>query len=216
LLLIAEPRACAAPTTIQCATAPASLRSEAVDDRSVGELLRGAAAGDERCWRGLVDRYARLVWAVAAGFNLDRAAMEDVSQTVWLRLAENLHRIREPARLPGWLQTTTRNEALRVARGQQRVQPTDAMADSAAPTTPVDEPVLAAETLAEVLEAFRGLDPATQELLRLLCVVPPLDYRTISEMTGRPIGSIGPTRQRCLEKLRKLLPPEVADGGNLR
>lgn len=203
--------------TIQRTTPSASLRSGPVEDGAVGELLQGAAAGDEQCWRALVDRYARLVWAVASGFNLDRAAVEDVSQTVWLRLAEHLGRIRHPERLPGWIQTTTRNEALRVARCHQRIQPQESMAEVAVPlSTPVDEALLGAETLAEVLGAFASLDPETQEFLRLLCVVPPLDYKTISGLTGRPIGSIGPTRQRCLEKLRKLLPPDAAEGGDQR
>ena len=64
-----------------------------------------------------------------------------------------------------------------------------------------------AATLQAVLDAFVKLSPADQQLMRLLCAVPPLDYETISELLGRPIGSIGPTRARCLERLKKLLPP---------
>jgi len=185
-----------------------------VDDRPVGELLDGAARGDEPSWTALVDRFGGLVWSVARSFGLDRASVEDVTQTVWLRLAEHCGRIHEPDRLAGWLSTTTRNEALRVLRCRQRVAPQEQVIELDHSTEPpVDDALLGAETLAEVLRAFALLDEDSQRLLRLLCVVPPLDYATISELTGRPVGSIGPTRQRCLQKLRNLLPPVLADDG---
>lgn len=184
-----------------------------MDSRPVSELLEAAALGDESCWAALVDRFSRLVWSVAWGFNLDRASVEDVTQTVWLRLAEQCGRIQEPDRLAGWLQTTTRNEALRVQRCRQRVIPQETPMDAAHPADPpVDEGLLGAETMSEVLKAFTMLDEDCQSLLRLACVVPPLDYATISEMSGRPVGSIGPTRQRCLRKLRKLLRHVPVDG----
>lgn len=190
----------------------ASLRSRPVDERPVDELLADAAKGDDPSWAALVDRFGGLVWSVAQTFNLDRASVEDVTQTVWLRLAEHCDRIQEPDRLAGWLATTTRNEALRVQRCRQRVFPQEPLIELADPTDPaVDDTLLGAETLSEVLQAFALLDEASQRLLRLLCVVPPLDYATISELTGRPVGSIGPTRQRCLQKLRLLLPPTIAD-----
>lgn len=198
--------------TIRVRPAATSLRSGRMDDPSVGDLLQGAAGGDEACWTALVDRFASLVWSVASSFNLDRGSVEDVSQTVWLRLAEHCGRIQEPERLPGWLATTARNEALRVVRCRQRVEPQDRAWDQVQRTdSSVEDPVLGTETLHEVLQAFNGLDGESQQLLRLLCVVPPLDYRTISEITGRPVGSIGPTRRRCLEKLRKMLPNDRAD-----
>ena len=180
-----------------------------MDERPVADLLQSAAAGDEASWAALVDRFAGLVWFIARGYNLDRDSMEDVSQTVWLRLAEHCGRIKEPERLAGWLTTTTRNEALRVQRCRQRVVPQEPQIERAGSNDPpVDEDLLGSETLAEVVGAFGQIDASCQQLLRLLCAVPALDYETISELTGRPVGSIGPTRQRCLQKLRKLLPPE--------
>lgn len=177
------------------------------------ELLRGAADGDSAAWEELVDRFSGLVWSVARGFHLDRAATDDVSQTVWLRLAEHCGRIREPERLAGWLATTTRNEALRVVKGRQRTTLVESFAESAPDhEVPTDERLLDGETLDEVLGAFGRLDPASQQLLRLLCVEPPLDYQTISEITGRPIGSIGPTRGRCLQKLRRFLEEDLGGG----
>lgn len=172
------------------------------------ELLERVIAGDERAWNEVVDRFAGLVWSIARSYRLSSAATDDVVQTVWLRLAEHCTKIRQPERLASWLATTTRNEALRVIRGNARLTPQAAMEDHVEPTTPsVEERVSDDVTLHAVLTAFAKLTPGDQQLMRLLCTVPPLDYQTIAEMIGRPIGSIGPTRARCLERLKKLLPP---------
>jgi RNA polymerase sigma factor (sigma-70 family) len=148
------------------------------------------------------------VWSVARSFRLSSAATDDVVQTVWLRLAEHCSRIREPDRLASWLATTTRNEALRVIRGNSRLTPQASVAELSEPTTPsVEERVSDDATLRAVLVAFSQLSEEDQQLMRLLCAVPPLDYQTIAELIGRPVGSIGPTRARCLERLKRLLPP---------
>ena len=172
------------------------------------ELLRRVIDGDERAWSEVVDRFAGLVWSIARSYRLSSAATDDVVQTVWLRLAEHASRIRQPERLASWLATTTRNESLRVIRGNQRVTPQASTDEYIEPTTPsIEERVSDAVTLQAVLDAFARLPPEDQQLMRLLCAVPPLDYETISELIGRPVGSIGPTRARCIERLRKLLPP---------
>jgi RNA polymerase sigma factor (sigma-70 family) len=174
------------------------------------ELLSRVVAGDETAWKELVDRYAGLVWSVARSYRLSTASTDDVVQTVWLRLAEHCGRIREPDRLASWLATTTRNESLRVIRGNMRLTPQSTIAESAELTSPsVEERVTDDATLKAVLGAFAQLSTEDQQLLRLLCTVPPLDYQTIAEMLGRPIGSIGPTRARCLERLKRLLPPGI-------
>jgi RNA polymerase sigma factor (sigma-70 family) len=172
------------------------------------ELLSRVVAGDEQAWNEVVDRYAGLVWSVARSYRLSSAATQDVVQTVWLRLAEHCGRIRQPDRLASWLATTTRNEALRVIRGNTRQSPQAIADDLTEPTAPsIEERVADDATLRAVLQAFAKLSPEDQQLMRLLCAVPPIDYQTIAEMLGRPIGSIGPTRARCLERLKKLLPP---------
>jgi RNA polymerase sigma factor (sigma-70 family) len=182
-----------------------SIRSAPVEAQ---ELLSRVVAGDETAWKEMVDRYAGLVWSVARSYRLSGASTDDVVQTVWLRLAEHCGRIREPDRLASWLATTTRNEALRVIRGNMRLSPQSTIAESAELTAPsVEERVTDDATLKAVLGAFAQLSTEDQQLLRLLCTVPPLDYQTIAEMLGRPIGSIGPTRARCLERLKRLLPP---------
>lgn len=177
----------------------------------VGGLLRRADDGDAAAWDELVGRFAGLVWSVARGYRLG-ASTDDVVQVVWLRLAENLGSIRNPDSLASWLATTTRNEALRVSRRERRSvamsELPDAGDDSVAT---LDELVTDDDTLAHVLDAFRKLSEKDQELLRLLCTVPPLDYATIADLLGRSVGSIGPSRDRCLKRLRKLLPSGLDD-----
>ena len=191
------------------------LGSDDVHARSTTDLLALAGEGDARAWAAIVDRFERLVWSVARSFRYDDATGADVVQTVWLRLAEHCGRIRDPERLASWLATTCRNECISLARRTRREQVDDtaierhdqAQADQA---MDLDEHLLADETEAEALRAFRRLSPACRELLALLCADPPPDYRTIAEMTGRAVGSIGPTRQRCLGKLRELMEPAGA------
>ena len=173
---------------------------------TVTELLTAAGSGDQGAWDALVDRFGRLVWSVVRGFRLDSASAADVSQTVWLRLVENLDRIRDPERLASWLATTARNESIRAKRKQSRAVPTDFEFDIVDPSAaPLDERMIRDERIAGVAAAFNEISPSCQQLLRLLTTDPPLDYETISEMIDRPIGSIGPTRARCLERLRRVL-----------
>jgi RNA polymerase sigma factor (sigma-70 family) len=180
----------------------------------VGDLLARVNDGDESAWNELVDRFAGLVWSVARSFRLSAAATEDVVQTVWLRLAEHSARIREPEHLAGWLATSTRHEALRVIRGHQRMVPYSDFSETSEPTSLSVEDLVTDDVtddiaIKAVLEAFVRLPAAEQQLLRLLCTEPPLDYKTIAELLGRSIGSIGPSRARSLAKLRKLLPSGI-------
>lgn len=169
------------------------------------ELVQAAAEGNRQAWDSLVDRYARLVWSVIRGFRLDEATAGDVSQTVWLRLVENLEKIRDPEKLASWLATTARNEAIRTKRIYERTVPTAVEFQIIDSDPAVDARLLASERDAEVAAAFATLDEDCQQLLRAVTADPPLDYETIAAMLGRPIGSIGPTRARCLEKLRRAL-----------
>jgi len=178
---------------------------------NVGATLRRVIDGDQRAWDEIVEQYGGLVWSVARSYRLG-ALTDDVVQTVWLRLAEYCDRIREPDRLAAWLATTTRNEALRVLKKQNRAVSVGELPERIDPSvSTLDEIVTDDDTLAHVLAAFRRLPEKDQELLRLLCTVPPLDYATIADLLGRSIGSIGPSRDRSLRKLRKLLPSGLHD-----
>ncbi len=201
-----------APTIPRCSKSLRVLHSRPMD---VGLLLRRVIEGDQRAWDELVGRFGGLVWSIARGYRLG-ALTDDVVQTVWLRLAENCDRIREPERLAAWLATTTRNEALRVSKKQARTLSVGDVPEGTDNTvSSLEELVTDNDTLGLVMQAFGKLSPTDQQFLRLLCSVPPLDYATIAEMIGRPIGSIGPSRERTLAKLRKLLSPGL-DGPSPR
>lgn len=164
--------------------------------------MKLAAEGDRLAWDALVDRFGQMVWSVARSFRLDDATAKDVSQTVWLKLIENIDRIKDPERLPGWLATTSRREALKVARGLERDLPTEFEYDVVDEGPALDEMLIDDEDNRTVVRAFATLDDVCQQLLRLMLIEPALSYEEISEVSGRPIGSLGPTRARCLDKLK--------------
>jgi RNA polymerase sigma factor (sigma-70 family) len=178
------------------------------DDHSVAALVARAAGSDESAWQELVDRYAPLVWSICVRYQLSRTDIEDIGQTVWLRLVEHLEKLREPAALPGWLATTTQRECVRVLKTRRRCEVfgTDPDADGLPveiDTTTIEEEVLMAERNALLRAAFAELPEDNQRLITLLLSDPPLSYVEIGEILGMPPGSIGPTRQRCLNRLRR-------------
>jgi RNA polymerase sigma factor (sigma-70 family) len=172
----------------------------------VTDLVTRARTGDKQAWDTMVVRYAPLIWSICCRYQLGADA-EDIGQSVWLRLVGQLDKIRDPAALPGWLATTTRRECLRLlgaARGplaEGYVVDAEAIPDEQAKTA--EEELLAAERHAALLEAFRDLPPCGQQLMLLLIEDPPVTYTEISVRLGIPVGSIGPTRRRCLDKLRR-------------
>jgi RNA polymerase sigma factor (sigma-70 family) len=184
-------------------------------------LVGAAADGDRSAWAELVQRYHRCVWAVARSHGLSNADAEEVFQTTWLRLVENLHRIKEPDRLGGWLTTTARREVLGLIRSRTRVVPTDmGVIDRASDEVTPEQAWLDREQrddderrLREVWTAFGDLPERCQELLRLLISSPPLSYAEIAATLEIAIGSIGPTRARCLQRLRELMAEPDGAGG---
>lgn len=173
------------------------------DDQSVVDLVVKARNGDQFAWDQIVERYAPLVWAMCQRFRLSRADADDVGACVWLRLVERLDTIRQPAALPGWLATTARNECLRVVRVKARETPVDDHERISADTDPsADSWLLAQERLIALRTAFAGLSERCRRLLELLFADPPTPYDEVSHVLGIPVGTIGPTRQRCLGKLR--------------
>jgi RNA polymerase sigma factor (sigma-70 family) len=169
----------------------------------VRELVARAAAGDRTAWESLVQRYERLVWGVTRSHRLGDADAADVCQTTWMRLLEHLDDLRNPDALSGWLATTARHECLRVLRHQARQIPTehDEMPEESVPSS-LDARLLASESDAALWKAFATLSGRCQALLRLLAGDPPASYDDISLALGMPVGSIGPTRGRCLASLR--------------
>jgi RNA polymerase sigma factor (sigma-70 family) len=177
------------------------------DDPSVVGLVARAAGSDQAAWDELVDRYAPLVWSICVRFELSSQDIEDVGQNVWLRLVEQLGNLREPAALPGWLATTTRRECLRVVKAAQRVDiPGDELEERLSPRTDaaaIDQEIIMAERNALLRAALAELPPRCRQLLSMLVSDPPCSYAEISAVLGIRIGSIGPERGRCLERLRR-------------
>lgn len=177
-------------------------------DSDVSVLVKRAADGDQAAWDGLVERYTNLMWSVARGYRLERADAADAVQVAWLRLVEHLPRLRDPERVGSWLATTVRRECLQTLESRKRRgQPVDdevltRLPDDAAP---VDARLLADERATELWRAFDRMQPRCQTLLRVLMSDPPPSYHDVSGALDMPVGSIGPTRARCLDRLRVLL-----------
>jgi RNA polymerase sigma factor (sigma-70 family) len=167
-------------------------------------LVYAATADEAGAWEALVARFAGLIWATARGLGLDAADAADVSQTTWLRLAECLEDIRDPERIGGWLATTARNESLRMLRLARRQIPVDPILDlcAAAQAEDVDKELLGVERDERIRRAFESLPSACQALLRILMADPSPSYAEVSEILEIPVGTIGPRRSRCLNRLR--------------
>jgi RNA polymerase sigma factor (sigma-70 family) len=169
---------------------------------NVSALLTAAAEGDRAAWNALVERFTPLVWATVRGHRLGDADAADVVQTTWLRLVEHLGRIQEPERVGAWLATTARRESLRVIAAGGRVSPTDALDDMPDAASGPAEAVVRKDRDALLRKALGALGDRCRTLLRMLATEPPPSYDEISAILDMPVGSIGPTRGRCLARLR--------------
>jgi RNA polymerase sigma factor (sigma-70 family) len=189
-----------------CGSGPSAAR-QGCGSRNITDLIASARTGDERAWAALVERYASLVWSICRQHGLSDADAEDVGQNVWLQLVRQLDQIREPAALPGWLVTTTRRTCARLRRtGEGRLSRgrcLDAELLPDAEGEAVERDLLAAERHAALREAFADLPISHQRLITMLIADPPVPYAEISARLGIAVGSIGPIRARCLDRLRR-------------
>ena len=176
------------------------------DDGDLVQVVAQARAGTGAAWETLIERFGGLVAAVSRRCRLSDADVAEVSQTTWLRLVENIDRIEQPERLGAWLATTSRRESLKIATRRAPVSATDAVyliADDKA--DPPDAGLLKEEQVRSIRIAADRLPLRCQRLLGLLMGDDDLPYKEIGELLSMPIGSIGPTRGRCLEHLRQML-----------
>lgn len=182
----------------------------AVVDLDATRLVRTAADGDPAAWEGLIAKYGRLIWSITRDFKLAENDAADVFQTTWMRLIEHIDRIEHADRIGSWLASTARNECLRSLSIRKRLVLADKEESFDGPAVhepEVDEALLAAERAQVVREAMTHLPRRWQRLMEMLMSDPPASYAEISEELGLPVGSIGPTRGRCLARLRMLLEP---------
>ena len=172
-------------------------------DDEFAPLVHAALTGEAAAWEQLVERLQKVAWRSIAAFDLSNEDRKDAFAATFFRLYERLGTIREPAKLPGWVATTARNEVHTLLRSRRRDAPIDVGDEHL--------PVVEGEPAGRLLERelhdalHRGLarlSAACRELLHLLTLDPPLSYAEVGDLLDLPHGSIGPTRQRCLDRLR--------------
>jgi RNA polymerase sigma factor (sigma-70 family) len=172
-------------------------------DSPIADVLESAGRGTESAWREIHLRYSPLVRWVCRGYGLVGADADDVSGTVWLSLVANVATIRAPEALPAWLRTTAGRECVKVLRQRRRLVPRDVeVGDRVEPAA--DESLLTRERREVVRGALERMPERDRELLSLLFSDPPTPYARISSTLGIPVGAIGPTRQRCLARMRRV------------
>lgn len=175
------------------------------------QLVAACLAGDEEAWSTLLDRYSRLIYTVPLRFGFSPIIAEEIFQEVCLILLEKLATIRERHRFSTWLVTVTRRACLQRLRYQKEMQTLELVEETTfAPNTP-EAALLLMEEQAVVHRALAKLDGRCQHLVRALFFeATSPSYAEIADTLQMPEGSIGPTRGRCLEKLRYLLLDESA------
>lgn len=180
------------------------------DRADLAELMVAAADGDTEAWDVLLKRFSGLVWSIARVYRLGPADAADVSQVVWLRLLENLGRIRQPDNVGSWLASVTRHECLRIVQRSDRemATPDDIGSAQGDCAEDVDRRLWADECTTALHQAFDTLPPRWRMLLKVLMADPAPCYEEVAAALVMPIGSIGPTRQRSLDRLRHC--PELA------
>lgn len=179
---------------------------------SLTELVEQARCGSSAGWSALFERFEGLVRSIAGRYRLPSADADDLCQTVWLTLLERIDTVKEPRALPGWVSTTAARECLRMVGRTSRSVPIDPslISDSAyeawqpvgqSSQRELDEAILRDETRRAVRNGLEALSLQHQQLLMLVVSEPPVPYVEIGKELEMPIGSIGPTRARCLKKL---------------
>jgi len=182
-----------------------------VREATVADLVARAGSGEQRAWTELVDRFGGMIAATGRRYRLTPSDVAELQQTTWLRLVENLHRIEQPERVGGWLATTARRESLQLLRRSSKYRSGADQMLANMPDRHLPEPdarPIAEEREVVVRAAWDRLKPRCQQLLSLIVTDEPMGYKDLSALLQMPVGSIGPTRARCLEHLRKLVAEE--------
>src|SRR5690348_6403049 len=178
--------------------------------RLLNELVAAAAEGDQAAWSDLVSRFRGRVIRVARGHGLDAHQADDVAQETWLRLYRNLGNVRDPFSLGAWIETTARRESLRVLAGRRREELTGDDVGIDLPALDGTDDAVLEERKAALARGLMKLNGRQRALMQSLLVEPAPSYADVSVRVGIPIGSIGPTRGRCVRRLRQELAPELA------
>lgn len=189
-------------------TAPACGGLPALPDRGerLAAYLERARAGDNAALQEIAREMTPLLWHIARTEGLPAGQVPDVVQTVWLELLRRMREIRSPQALTAWLTTTTRREAWRVQRRSRRHADVDADLETLPDPAPAaTDQIVTRERNQVLMDHFRNLSQRCQALLRIVAEVDRPDYDVVAKALGMPKGSIGPTRGRCLARLREML-----------
>jgi len=178
--------------------------------RLLNEMVAAAAEGDQAAWSDLVARFRGRVIRVARAHGLDAHQADDVAQETWLRLYRNLGNVRDPFSLGAWIETTARRESLRVLAGRRREELTGDDVGIDLPALDGTDDAVLEERKAALARGMMKLNGRQRALMQSLLVEPAPSYADVSVRVGIPIGSIGPTRGRCVRRLRQELAPELA------
>lgn len=177
--------------------------------RALADLLDAVLDGHRGAWNELIDRFDPLVTSTLRRYRLRPIDLEDLRQEVWVSVLLHLQELREPRAFPGWIATMTRHQAVRwCTSAHRRGEPTDALligdiVRDDAPVASIDDNLVRTEIRSSVRNGLHELPAGDRKLMLLLFGDDDLSYREISQRLGIPTGSIGPTRARCLQKLRR-------------
>ncbi len=174
-------------------------------NQRVSDIWEKVLTGDPSAWEQLVNRYAGLVFSVARHCGLDSGDAEDCAQQTWFALYRGRGGVRSPAHLPAWLTSTARRIAARTAVRRARADEVHEQMEPIARVAHPDEAIIRLQRKAQLEYALEQLDKRCQVLLHAVFLSPDeLSYRDIAHRLGIPINSLGPTRSRCLRKLKKI------------
>jgi RNA polymerase sigma factor (sigma-70 family) len=179
-----------------------------VESQTLTDLVHGAQAGQADSWNELVRRLANLVWSVTRSFRIPHYDALDIAQTAWLNLARKLHTIEDPERIGLWLVTATRRECLNYARRahmRSRAESFDLFDSQPATNSSPDDAIIAREEQRQLWQALIQLPDGCQALLRMFLSDPEPSYAEVAAALDMPINSVGPRRNRCIQKLRHSL-----------
>ena len=176
----------------------------ALSKLNLSATVGAATLGDEHAWNELVRQFTPVLRRVVKGYRLAPHEIDDVVQASWLSLFGSLHRLRDPEAVGGWLVTTARRHALRACQREvQEVLVEAPILEDCAARDCVESAVLDAERDATLHAALRRLPGRQRVLLETLLADPGRSYAEVSHTLDMPVGSIGPTRERGLNRLRR-------------
>ena len=188
--------------------------SSSTDDELV-DMIRAGGEAREAAWSDMLRRHTPKMYGVARSFDIDQATAEDLVQTAWLRFLERSDQLRDTSSVGPWLCMIVRNEGRRLVTRRRTVPVGDGWEARPADSPPAAEGLIKAEQAVALRSAFSRLGEDCRRLLTLMLVDPQMSYDEIAAALDRPRGSLGPTRQRCLEQLRRLLPDGLEIGDRL-